>query len=609
MCGIIGYIGSKQAADILLNGLEKLSYRGYDSAGIAVAKPDGTFAVRKSEGKLERLRQLVGQKTIEGTCGIGHTRWATHGAANDINAHPHTDMMGEFAVVHNGIIENYAEIKEQLMKDGVRFKSETDSEVIALLLAKLYDGNMRNTIVQACRYFRGSYAFAALCKHEPGYIFCTRFFSPLIMAWQSGEGFLASDVPALLPFTRNVVYLEDGEIGVLSQNGMQILGWDGNRKQVNPVSIKWEYAAADKNEYDHFMLKEIFEQPQAIQNTFLPYKDLTDSAWFPWKKDIASKIRKITIVGCGTAYHSAMIAKHAFEQLAKIPAEADTGSEYRYREAVVGDNEGFVAVSQSGETADTLAALQKAKEKGMLTIAVCNTPGSGIVREVGESNALYTNAGPEIAVASTKAFVTQTEMLLMAAVQMGIMNGSLEQKTAEEIWSAIEQTTEKMKIVLSMREQVKAAAHKATNYKHVIFIGRGIDYALAREAALKLKEVSYLYCEAYPAGELKHGPIALAEQGVVVVAILTQPQTADKTVGNLQEVKARGASVIAVCTESVAAKLEGLADEVFVIPDANAWTAPLMAIVPLQMLAYEAALLLGNDVDQPRNLAKSVCVE
>ena len=609
MCGIFGYIGRKPVTDILLNGLEQLSYRGYDSAGIAVEESNGTFDVRKAAGKLENLRKLVAESPITGTLGIGHTRWATHGVANDVNAHPHTDMKGEIAVVHNGIIENDNELKEMLVKAGIRFVSETDSEVIAHLLSKLYDGDMIKTIGQACQYLRGSYALAVLCKNEPRKLFCARRFSPLIMAYNNDEGYLASDLPALLQHTRNVVFLEDEEIGVLSADGMELFSPDGNRKQANTVRVEWKQLAAVKNEYDHYMLKEIFEQPQAIQNTFLPRKDLKNAEWLPWKDDLINKIQKITIVGCGTAYHSALLAKNVFEKLTKIFTVVETGSEYRYREPLVYENDGLIAVSQSGETADTLAALKIAKEKGLHMIAVCNTYGSGIVRAVGEKNTLYTCAGPEIAVASTKAFVTQYELLLMFGVQLGLKSGKLKKKTAEEIWSALEQLSNQMQEVLHMQTKVKGIARKVSRCKHMFLIGRGLDYALALEAALKLKEVSYLYCEAYPAGEFKHGPIALVEKSVVVTAIITQPQTVDKIVANLQEVKARGASVIVVCTMGISSKICDLADEMFVVPETNPWTAPLLAIVPLQLLAYYVALQRGNDIDQPRNLAKSVSVE
>jgi len=609
MCGIMGYIGHKQAEDILLDGLQRLSYRGYDSAGIAVSGENGKITVRKTKGKLDQLKCLVETKPAPGFSGIGHTRWATHGEPNDINAHPHTDVHGGIAVVHNGIVENHEELRQYLEGCGAVFVSQTDTEVIAHLLRHLYNGNMLETVMQAQKMLQGSYALVVLCANEPDQLFCARHDSPLVVACRNGEGFLASDVPALLAHTRDVVFMQDGETGVVGKNGIEIFDPYGRKVERAVYHVEWDLASAEKGGFAHYMLKEIHEQPTAMQKTFTPRSRLNELAWLPWTGDAATNISRITIAACGTAYHAGVFGKYVIEQLARIPVEAVIASEYRYRQPMVTEGEWFIAVSQSGETADTLAALKEARKQGANILAVCNAVGSSVAREAGEKNTLYTYAGPEIAVASTKAYVTQAELLLIMAVALGIMRKQLSEEKAEQIYRALEELPAKASDTLTLYSQIQRIANRMANYKHVFFTGRGLDYALSMEAALKLKEVSYIFSEAYAAGELKHGPIALLEKGRVVIANVTQLRTADKMLVNLQEVRARGAYVLAVCPVCLETKIRQHADEVIVIPDTNEWLAPLLAAIPLQLLAYCVAVARGCDVDQPRNLAKSVTVE
>ena len=610
MCGIVGYIGGRQASPLLMEGLDRLSYRGYDSAGVAVIGPGGRIEVRKAKGRLENLEALLTQSPMEGTVGIGHTRWATHGEPSDLNAHPHTDVKGGIAVVHNGIIENHAALRRYLEGTGARFVSQTDTEVVAHLLNHLYEGDMRRALMRAMSMLEGSYALGVICDREPGALYCARNDSPLVIGTKDGEGFIASDIPALLSHTRDVIFLQDKEIGVLSGSGVSVYDAYGKSREHAPFHVDWDLSSAEKGGYAHYMLKEIHEQPSALQNTFSPRADGPgEYGWLPLTPDEVRALDKISIVACGTAYHAGVVGKYAIERLARVPVEAEIASEYRYRDPIVGPNELFIAVSQSGETADTLAALREARRRGARVIAICNVVGSTITREVGERNTLYTYAGPEIAVASTKAYITQAELMVMLAVAVADIRGAISRQRAGELLRGLAQLSRRAEQTLAVEAQMQRLSSRLSQKRHVFFVGRGLDYALSMEAALKLKEVSYIFSEAYAAGELKHGPIALLKEGRLVVACITQPDLIDKTMSNLREVAARGAQVVAVCCERLAPKVRGEVDEVIVIPDADDLLAPLLAVIPLQLFAYCMAVARGCDVDKPRNLAKSVTVE
>ena len=609
MCGIVGYIGSKNASPILMEGLERLSYRGYDSAGVAVIGPDGKIGVRKAKGRLENLAGLLKESPVSGTIGIGHTRWATHGEPSDLNAHPHTDVKGGIAVVHNGIIENHAALRRHLEQTGAKFVSQTDTEVIAHLLNWLYDGDMKRTLIRAMGMLEGSYALGILCDHEPGDLYCARNDSPLVVGARDGEGFIASDIPALLSHTRDVIFLQDKEIAVLNRQGISVFDAYGNHCHHPVFHVDWDLTSAEKGGYAHYMLKEIHEQPEAARKTAAPRLGVPEENWLPIRPEEAKRLKKITIVACGTAYHAGIYGQYAIEKLARIPVEAAIASEYRYRDPIIGEDELFIAVSQSGETADTLAALREAKRRGAHVIALCNVVGSTIAREAGEGNTLYTYAGPEIAVASTKAYTTQAELLFLIGMALGKMRGHLTAEQAEALAAEVRALPEKMETALKTEPQLQRIASTASQKKHVFFVGRGMDYALSMEAALKLKEVSYIFSEAYAAGELKHGPIALLQEGRLVVATITQPQLIDKAMSNLKEVKARGARILAICRESLREKVEPEVDELILIPDADELLCPLLAAIPLQLFAYCMAVQRGCDVDKPRNLAKSVTVE
>ena len=609
MCGIVGYIGPKNASPILMEGLERLSYRGYDSAGVAVIGPEGKIGVRKAKGRLENLAGLLKESPVSGTIGIGHTRWATHGEPSDLNAHPHTDVKGGIAVVHNGIIENHAALRRHLEQTGAKFVSQTDTEVIAHLLNWLYDGDMKCTLIRAMGMLEGSYALGVLCDREPDNLYCARNDSPLVVGARNGEGFIASDIPALLSHTRDVIFLQDREIAVLSRQGISVFDAYGNHCHHAVFHVDWDLASAEKGGYAHYMLKEIHEQPEAARKTAAPRLDSPPERWLPVTEEEARRLKKVSIVACGTAYHAGVYGQYAIEKLARIPTEAAIASEYRYRDPIVGEDELFIAVSQSGETADTLAALREAKRRGAHVIALCNVVGSTISREAGEENTLYTYAGPEIAVASTKAYTTQAELLFLIAAALGKMRGHLTEEQADGLSAEVRALPEKMERALKTEQQLQRIASTASQKKHVFFVGRGMDYALSMEAALKLKEVSYIFSEAYAAGELKHGPIALLQEGRLVVATVTQPQLIDKTMSNLKEVKARRARILAICRESLREKVEPEADELIVIPDADELLCPLLAAIPLQLFAYCMAVQRGCDVDKPRNLAKSVTVE
>ncbi len=611
MCGIVGYIGPREASPILMEGLDRLSYRGYDSAGLAIVDEHGKINVRKAKGRLENLKNLLEESPLKGRTGIGHTRWATHGEPSDLNAHPHTDVKGGIAVVHNGIIENHEALRRHLEDLGLLFLSQTDTEVVAHLLHHLYDGNMKNTLLKAMTMLEGSYALGILCDQEPGVLYCARNDSPLVIGAMEGEAILASDIPALLSHTRDVIFLEDKEIAVLDAGGVSIYDIYGNHKERALFHVHWDLSSAEKGGYAHYMLKEIHEQPSALQSTYAPRHSPSpgEYPWLPLTAQEVQCLRKINIVACGTAYHAGVLGKYAIEKLARLPVETDIASEYRYRDPLIGPDELFIAVSQSGETADTLAALREAKRRGARVLAVCNVVGSSITREVGEQNTLYTYAGPEIAVASTKAYMTQAEMMVLLAIALGDLRGALPGEQAQALLAQLGQLPGLAQEALKTEELLQRLASTASQKKHVFFVGRGMDYALSLEAALKLKEVSYIFSEAYAAGELKHGPIALLQENRLVVATLTQPALVEKVLSNLREVKARGARVIAVCREDLLAKVQSQVDEVIPVPVAGDLFTPLLAVIPLQLFAYCMAVARGCDVDKPRNLAKSVTVE
>lgn len=611
MCGIVGYIGQRQAQQILLDGLARLEYRGYDSAGIAVME-NGVIHLSKAKGRLKNLMDRVADAPLTGCIGIGHTRWATHGEPSDINAHPHTDMKSGIAIVHNGIIENHDELRTMLKARGCVFVSQTDTEVVAHLLSVLYNGNMLETLFKAQGMLEGSYALCVLNVHEPNTLYCTRKDSPLVVGLAEGEQVVASDIPALIAHTREVELLDDKEIAVLTGDTARVYDVYGVERPLKPIHVDWDVEAAEKGGYAHFMLKEIHEEPGALKKTFTAHVDpeaLTlRPEVFPITAEEANALTSLTIVACGTAYHAGVVGKYVIEKLARLPVTVDVASEFRYRDPIMGSGDLFMAISQSGETADTLAAMREAGRLGAKVMALTNVVGSSIAREAGK-NVMYTYAGPEIAVASTKAYITQVEVMLLIAVDLAVKRGKM---TAEEATAFLREMTaipEQAEKLLDCESDVQRFTSKYYDRKHVFYIGRGIDNALAMEASLKLKEVSYIMSEAYAAGELKHGTIALIEEGTLVCALMSQERLADKTLSNVREVRSRGAKTLIICPESLRDKAAREADELWVVPDTRAELMPLLAIIPVQLLAYYMAINRGCDVDKPRNLAKSVTVE
>jgi glucosamine--fructose-6-phosphate aminotransferase (isomerizing) len=614
MCGIVGYIGDEEAAPVLINGLKKLEYRGYDSAGIAVLGPPG-LVVRKSKGALKHLEEkiapeLLAPEGLRGTLGIGHTRWATHGEPSDTNSHPHTDVSGKIAVVHNGIIENHAKLRDWLQAQGLRFRSGTDTEAVAHLIDFYYRGDLLQAVIGALKRLEGSYALGIICENEPDKIVAVRKEAPLIAGAGKGENFIASDVPALLEYTREVYYLEDREIAVLYRDRVEFYNEEGQRGKKKLSHVDWDAAAAEKGGYEHFMLKEIHEQPQALAGTFrariktYAAKSINleeigfDASW--------AEASRVVITACGTAWHAGVVGKYAFERFARIPVDVDIASEYRYRDPIYQARDIFIIISQSGETADTLAAMRMAKKRGARIIAITNVAGSTLAREA--DLVMYTWAGPEIAVASTKAFTTQLMCVYLIALQFGFLRGTL---TAGELAAAIE-ALEKVPLhaekVLEGKENIQRFASLQFNKGKVFFMGRLFDYAVSLESALKLKEISYTHSEAFAAGELKHGPIALVDQSTLVVAICTQRALFDKMDSNIKEVKARGAAA-AVITYEDEDYFDRTADEIFRIPRTEDSFTPMLSVIPAQLYAYYCAVLRGLDPDKPRNLAKSVTVE
>ncbi len=608
MCGIVGYVGKEQAAPILLEGLSKLEYRGYDSAGIAVMTARG-IDVKKAKGRLSVLEEkLDGGKKLSGTMGIGHTRWATHGEPSDTNSHPHLSHSGRFAVVHNGIIENYMRLREYLTKKGFSFLSETDTEVIAHLVEYYYNGDMIDTITRVMNKVEGSYALGILCADNPDSFVAVRKESPLIVGLGQGENFIASDIPAILRHTRDVYFLENNEIVVLTAGGVKVYNTDHEEIQKEIFKVDWDISAAEKGGYEHFMFKEIMEQPRALRDTISPrIKDgkiiLDDIAL---SEEYIRGINKIYVVACGSAYHVGVVGKYVIEKMLRIPAEVSVASEFRYMEPIVDEKTLVVVISQSGETADTIAAMREAKRLGARTFAIVNAVGSAIAREA--DDVLYTWAGPEIAVATTKAYSTQLTAIYLLALYMAQHLNRLNEKQLSSYIKALEDLPGHIDRILDNKGEIQYTASLHFNSKSIFFLGRTLDYAVALEGSLKLKEISYIHSEAYAAGELKHGTIALIEKGTVVVALCTVKELYDKMLSNIKEVKARGAVVIAIAEEGHT-EIEKEADHVIYVPKCNSLVMPSEVVVPLQLFAYYVASLKGLDIDKPRNLAKSVTVE
>ena len=609
MCGIVGYVGAQQAAPILLDGLTRLEYRGYDSAGVAIY--DGAeLKVAKAKGRLQVLSDLIqGGAAIPGTVGIGHTRWATHGAPSDVNSHPQVSRSGKIAVVHNGIIENYAALKQFLVDQGVPFASETDTEVVAQLIEYFYHGDLLQAVGRVLHRIQGAYALGILCADCPDQLIAVRRDSPLILGIGAGENFLASDVTALIRHTREVIYMEDGELAVLTREGIQCYNHFLQPVDKEISHVDWEIDAAEKGGYEHFMFKEIMEQPQALRRAVFPrIRDgevyLED---FGLSDAYIRSLRKIYIVACGSSYHVGMVGKYSLERVLRIPVEVSLASEFRYRDPIVGEGTLVLVISQSGETLDTMAALRQAKKLGAQVLSIVNVVGSSIARE--SDVVLYTWAGPEIAVATTKAYTTQLAVLDLLGLYFARRLGTLEEEEYHAILQELLLLPAKMEQVLEHREDIQYYASQYFNHDSVFYIGRNLDYALGLEGSLKLKEISYIHSEAYAAGELKHGTISLIEDGTLVVALATYGKLFDKAMNNVVEVKSRGADVLALTTQAHREAMETLANGLITIPDTHPMLLPSLGVVPLQLYAYYVALMRGCDIDKPRNLAKSVTVE
>ena len=612
MCGIIGFAGKKEALPILLDGLERLEYRGYDSAGVAVVSSDGDLQVKKSKGRLSVLREILDtQSPLSGNIGIGHTRWATHGEPNDTNAHPHVGQEGKIAVVHNGIIENYLEIKKSLIRKGIVFSSDTDTEVIVQLLEYYYKkkSNLMDAVYAVLNRIKGAYAMGILCSDNPGQMIAARKDAPLLIGYGEDGNYIASDVTALLAHTRTVTYMEDDEVAVITADDVQIFDRDRFQLEKEKHEIEWDVSAAEKCGYAHFMLKEIMEQPEAVRKTISPrladgeivLEELRDA------KELMKNISRIYIVACGSAYHVGMVGKYALEKMMHIPVEACLASEFRYSEPILGESSLVIIISQSGETLDSMAALREAKRRGSKVLSIVNVMGSSIARE--SDYVLYTWAGPEIAVATTKAYTTQMVLLLMFGVYLAKQLDRMEQEEYMAVTRGLQELPEKISIVLSDIDHYQKAASRYFNHNSVFYIGRNLDYALGLEGSLKLKEISYIHSESYAAGELKHGTISLIEHGTLVVALATYEPLVEKSLSNIVEVKSRGAEVIAMTTELTASLIGSQASEMFVIPKTHSLLQSVLGVIPLQLFAYYVALNRGCDIDKPRNLAKSVTVE
>ena len=609
MCGIVGYIGSRHVKDVVIGGLRKLEYRGYDSAGIA-AMEEGKLKVVKAVGRLVNLEEKLEDDKVDGHIGIGHTRWATHGKPSDENAHPHQDCSGRFAIVHNGIVENYLSLRDELMAAGHQFRSETDTEVVAHLIEEIYNGDLFETMIAVGKRIRGAYALVVLAKDHPDTIIAMRKSSPLIVGLGNGENFVASDIPAVLEYTRDVYVLDDGEMAVLTKTSVDCFTLDGEPTKKEVYKVTWDTVSAERGGYAHFMLKEIHEQPKAIRDT------LTGRISETAKRVVLDELKlseadirgidRIHIVACGTSWHAGLVGKAVIEEFARIPVDIEIASEYRYRNVITTPETLIIVISQSGETADTLAALREMKARGQRVLAITNVVGSSVAREA--DDVIVTWAGPEIAVASTKAYTTQLIALYLLGIHFGTVRGELADHAAAELLTALENLPELAEQVLDTAPQLKKFAQEWVNAEDTFFIGRGLDFNVALEGSLKLKEVSYIHAEAYAAGELKHGTLALITEGVPVIALATQTQLYEKTESNIREVKARGAFVLGM-TWVGNDDLHKSVDDVIYLPNTLPALAPIIAVIPLQLLAYYAAVSRGSDVDKPRNLAKSVTVE
>jgi len=605
MCGIMGYIGSSNAAPVIIDGLSKLEYRGYDSAGIAIYK-DGKLNITKKKGRLVEMVEALGEYPTA-SLGIGHTRWATHGVPSDANAHPHADCSGRIALVHNGIIENYASLRKELMLEGHDFISETDTEVMTHLIEKYYQGSLEEAVRKALTCVHGSFAIAVVSADEPDRIIAAKKDSPLIVGLGEGENYLASDIPAILGRTNKVYILEDKEFIVLKKDSVTITDFDGKPVSKEIFNVTWDPIAAEKGGFEHFMLKEIHEQPNALKETLRGniknnMVDLSELGI----DDIFTEVEKIYIVACGTAYHAGLVGRSILEKLAHITVETDIASEFRYRDILWNPRSVMIVISQSGETADTLAVLREAKRNGIKVLAVTNVVGSSAAREA--DRVIYTHAGPEIAVASTKAYSTQLLVMYLLGLHLSRVRGICGEQELAELAEGIGNIDKLVEQVLTQQDKIMNLAEKYQKVQDTFFLGRGLDYAVAMEGALKLKEISYVHAEAYAAGELKHGPLALIDEGVPVLALITQDNLVEKTMSNIKEVKARGAVVVAICKENLQEACQEC-DEQILLPNVNQLLTPMVSVVPLQIFSYYMAIFRGADVDKPRNLAKSVTVE
>jgi glucosamine--fructose-6-phosphate aminotransferase (isomerizing) len=614
MCGIIGYIGSKPVVPVLLDGLRRMEYRGYDSAGVALVSPEG-IALRRSAGKLANLELAIREEPVDGLYGVGHTRWATHGRPTEENAHPHRDCTGRIVVVHNGIIENYLELKQELQQQGHQFKTETDTEIVAHLVEReMRDDGLEQAVRRALKVMRGMFAIVLVSVEDPEKIVAVRNGPPIVVGLGDKEFFVASDIPAILSHTRDVVFLGDEEMAVITRSGVEFTDYSGRAVSKTTQRVLWDPIAAEKGGHRHFMLKEIFEQPTAARDTILGRVSMERGQIFLEDLNIPDEafraLEKVTIIACGTSWHAALVGKYLIEALAQIPVEVDYGSEYRYRNPIIAANELAVVITQSGETADTLAALREAKRKGARSIAICNVVGSMATREA--EGTIYTHAGPEIGVASTKAFTSQLVALQLLALHMAQARGTV---PAGDIRRHIEDLLHIPQLIehaIRASAPIERVAERFQSRTDFLFLGRGINYPIALEGALKLKEISYIHAEGYPAGEMKHGPIALIDERMPVVAIAPDDHVFEKMIGNVQEAKARGASVIAITTvgdSRMAAVLDSANHEIVPMPRTTPLLTPIVMTIPLQLLAYHIAVSRGCDVDQPRNLAKSVTVE
>jgi glucosamine--fructose-6-phosphate aminotransferase (isomerizing) len=614
MCGIIGYIGGKQVLPILIDGLRRLEYRGYDSAGVAAVR-DGTIELRRSAGKLSRLEEVLASSPVDGIYGIGHTRWATHGRPTEENAHPHRDCTGRIVVVHNGIIENYLDLKRQLQKEGHRFVTETDTEIVAHLLEReMKDDGLENAVRRALLYLRGLFALVVISADDPNKIVTVRNGPPIVVGLGDGEFFVASDIPAVLSHTRDVVFLGDEEMAVITPGGVEFTDYAGRGVSKKSTRVSWDPVMAEKAGYKHFMLKEIFEQPWAVKETVLGRVSVETGRVFLQEIEVPDSVlrdvERVVILACGTSWHAGLVGKFLIESLARVPVDVDYGSEYRYRDPIVAKNTLAIVITQSGETADTLAALREARKKGARSISICNVVGSMATRET--EGTVYTHAGPEIGVASTKAFTSQLVALQLLAIYLGQIRGTLQPEAARPHLEGLTQLPLLIEQTLRCEPLTEEIARRFYQRSDFLYLGRGINYPIALEGALKLKEISYIHAEGYPAGEMKHGPIALIDEQLPVVTLAPHDHVFEKMLGNVQEAKARGGSVIALSTagmNGIHDLLDPSQDFLITVPDSHPLLTPVLMVVPLQLLAYHIAVRRGCDVDQPRNLAKSVTVE